>query len=700
MNNLLLIDSRVTDYQTIIAASNSSTTFQVFDYKNDTISDILDKINGDYECVAIVQHATKLPTYKLVSSMKAGIAKHVSTDDPLLLSWSNFIEFVNTLKVKHNVKHLDLLACSLYARKSWRYIITKLQTDLGIDIRASRDDTGSTALGGNWFLESDNINVKDVYFTDKINEYTGLLAGTYSEHSVIITKTDGVTYALSSGLGDDGQLGHNTTYVDGSIDGSMYNQNVENVDYDYLENVKYVSVGEDHTVILLENGVVKTTGSNNDGQLGLNTLDDKNRTISVIGDKNGKTILTGVKQVSAGSNHTLFLMNDGTVKSCGDNDNYKLGRGLINDHYGCMYPKDVLIQTQSGYSKLKGVKQVSAGANHSVFLMNDGSVMACGYNYYGQLGIGEDWQYDDIPCPTNVLLDNGDGTYPKPKLTNVVQVSAGSDHTLFLLASGKAMSCGSNDEGQLGVNDSCSDNYYYPDFVLDGTTGDELASIVQVSAGDYFSAFLLSNGKVKSTGYNDFGQLSNDSTNERSYTDYMMLSHTEADSAADPPVVESWVELTDIIQISANCNYILLLKSSNTGLGVGANYYGQLGINSRDNVSLPVGIRNNSNVDLTNIYCLTNVDNNSIFTVTLATTSPRRKNQTIVMNITYNGFNSANSYNLRIKDGADVCDSSFSPSIGYTEQDIVIPRSGDVTIELYDVRTSITLGSKVFKIRA
>ena len=40
----------------------------------------------------------------------------------------------------------------------------------------------------------------------------------------------------------------------------------------------------------------------------------------------------------------------------------------------------------SGY--ITNIKQIAAGGSHSLFLNNDGIVLGCGHNYYGQLGIG------------------------------------------------------------------------------------------------------------------------------------------------------------------------------------------------------------------------------------------------------------------------------------------------------------------------
>jgi hypothetical protein len=67
-----------------------------------------------------------------------------------------------------------MMACAIYSDANWKYIINKLETDTGVTIRASTDDTGATTLGGDWFLESNTgVNLKGLYFTEAIEHYQG-----------------------------------------------------------------------------------------------------------------------------------------------------------------------------------------------------------------------------------------------------------------------------------------------------------------------------------------------------------------------------------------------------------------------------------------------------------------------------------------------------------------------------------------------
>jgi len=70
----------------------------------------------------------------------------------------------------------------------------------------------------------------------------------------------------------------------------------------------------------------------------------------------------------------------------------------------------------------EGVLQISAGTNHSLKLRSDGTVWAWGANNYGQLGIGE---ISPVSSMTQVI-----------GLTDVIHVAAGETHSLAVKSDG------------------------------------------------------------------------------------------------------------------------------------------------------------------------------------------------------------------------------------------------------------------------
>jgi hypothetical protein len=88
-------------------------------------------------------------------------------------TWTNLKQFLIDMK-KIGVETVDLLACLLYAQPGVPEMFSELEKETGVDLRASTDDTGNIEVGGNWILESDMVNIEELYFTEKIENFKDL----------------------------------------------------------------------------------------------------------------------------------------------------------------------------------------------------------------------------------------------------------------------------------------------------------------------------------------------------------------------------------------------------------------------------------------------------------------------------------------------------------------------------------------------
>ena len=165
---LVLIDNRIREIENITGALTADTEYQVFDFYTDTISSIRDKIVDNYESVAIIQHNYNLPTYQLVSDCSESTIFDMKNVDPELDTWRDYIDFLVWLKEERGIGFVDLLACDLWADENWRYMIEKVRERDGVYIRASLDITGA---GGDFVLESDDVDLIGIYFTEGILDY-------------------------------------------------------------------------------------------------------------------------------------------------------------------------------------------------------------------------------------------------------------------------------------------------------------------------------------------------------------------------------------------------------------------------------------------------------------------------------------------------------------------------------------------------
>lgn len=134
-----------------------------------------------------------------------------------------------------------------------------------------------------------------------------------TSHTVVVLR-DGTV--RSFGRNSRGQLGI------GTFENSLIPVQVVGV-----STAHKVSCGSTHTALLLKDGTVRTFGNNNAGQLG-HGLDETKRA-SIVEVVN---LDIPVVDVACGGGHTAFLLNDGTVKTVGSNNYGQLGVGTTLEH--------------------------------------------------------------------------------------------------------------------------------------------------------------------------------------------------------------------------------------------------------------------------------------------------------------------------------------------------------------------------------
>jgi len=179
MKNLLLIDSRILDISNILSSLTETTDYLVFSYDIDTYASLKTAIldmdpTNSYQDIGIIQHNFYQPVFSFLKSESDCILSNIQIEDPTLQSWTDFIDFLGWLKTDEN-SHIDILACDIWNNSDWVYAIQPIRENYGIYIRASVDITG---YGGDFILESDNVDTIGVYFTSDILNYRYTFGGT------------------------------------------------------------------------------------------------------------------------------------------------------------------------------------------------------------------------------------------------------------------------------------------------------------------------------------------------------------------------------------------------------------------------------------------------------------------------------------------------------------------------------------------
>ena len=297
------------------------------------------------------------------------------------------------------------------------------------------------------------------------------------------------------------------------------------------------------------------TGYNGYGQLGINNTTDSKVLAQTWN-------ISGVKQVTAGETHTVALKQDGTVWAWGRNQYGQIGDNTTTDR---LIPVQVL--GKDGEGEITGITAIFAGNSHTVALREGGTVWAWGRNNYGQLG---DDTITNRHVPVQVKGRGGEG-----ELTGVTAISAGGNHTVALNENGTVWAWGYNGCGRLG--DGTTTDRLTPVQVLGEGGEGELTGVTAISAGGNHTVVLNENGTVWAWGYNECGQLGDNTTTDR-LTPVQVLGEGAKD------------ELTGVTAISAGYGYTVALKQDGTVWAWGDNWYGQLGDNTTTDRHTPVQV--------------------------------------------------------------------------------------------------------------
>ena len=262
--------------------------------------------------------------------------------------------------------------------------------------------------------------------------------------------------------------------------------------------------------------------------------------------------------IAAGANFTLGLKTDGTVIAVGNND------------YG-----------QCEVSDWSDIVSVAAGYEHAVGLRADGTVVAVGKNDFGQCNVSDwtdivavaagPWHTVGLKADGSAITLGGDVShgYNIGEVEDVSSIYAGYCHTIYLKSDGEiTVQCESG-----GLDHDASD---WTDIVATAIRGDTIfglksdgtvltdpwrdlsgwSDIVAISANYEHVVGLKSDGAVVAAGNNEYGQCD----------------------------VSGW---SDIVAISAGSNCTIGLKSDGSLVAVGNNEYGQCDVSGWTDIKLP-----------------------------------------------------------------------------------------------------------------
>ncbi|MDR1294601.1 MAG: Ig-like domain-containing protein [Bifidobacteriaceae bacterium] len=277
--------------------------------------------------------------------------------------------------------------------------------------------SGTVYLWGNntHFQLGDESDQKTSHLT-RVNGIEGVVSLRAGVGNTVALTANGDVWAW--GDGRFGQFGNGTTVS------SLLPVKARGLDD---ITVKTVDVGDEHMLALSDSGRVYAWGGNGHGQLGIGSRVNQSLPVLVDG------LPTNVIQAVASYKNSAVVTDSGQVWTWGSNQRRQLGNTSVSSEGSSTTPIRV--------STLPPVTAVAVGGQHMVALDRDGDLWVWGDNSYGQLGTGA--KSGAYPSPTRLSLGG-----------RVESVACGGNHTIAVMESGTVFAWGDNDHGALGTGNT------------------------------------------------------------------------------------------------------------------------------------------------------------------------------------------------------------------------------------------------------
>ena len=187
---LLLVDRGAQGLAPLVDARQTGVELLYFDPATDSLADVAAAVTAlalgqgadtTVTDIALVQHHDLSQAFRVVQSQEPVTALDEAADEMgAYPSWVPVRDFVRALAEGVGLRRFDFLHCALYRHVNTAGAFAWLEAETGVDLRASANMTGNVEEGrdSDWIMESDNVDIREAYFTAALANFAGVLSVT------------------------------------------------------------------------------------------------------------------------------------------------------------------------------------------------------------------------------------------------------------------------------------------------------------------------------------------------------------------------------------------------------------------------------------------------------------------------------------------------------------------------------------------
>ena len=203
-DNIILIHDQINNPDQFAYYANSQSLSIIYNSSSsrNELTELLTKYFINIKRIAFVFHNAHINALKEFLNTKALFDfNDLETD---VTTYSDNLQLIIDLSNKFNVQHLDFLACNTLLYDHWIKYYNILSEKTHAIVGASNDETGNIKYGGDWTLENTNEDIKNIYFTNDVENYAYTLATTIIQAGGTITLSQATSTSNIIGTYSDG----------------------------------------------------------------------------------------------------------------------------------------------------------------------------------------------------------------------------------------------------------------------------------------------------------------------------------------------------------------------------------------------------------------------------------------------------------------------------------------------------------------